>query len=86
VNRLNMPEMLLEWPNDLLRHDCDLVFVALPRANGYLTAFKVEILDPQAKCFEQSQAAAVQEHCDQPFVSSEARHDPRDLIDGQCDR
>jgi hypothetical protein len=85
VNGLDAPQMLLEGPNDRLRHHRDPVLVPLPLANGNLAAFKVQVLDPQTQCFHQPQAASVEQHGDQPLVAAEVGHDARDFIDREDD-
>ena len=86
VNRLHPSEMFLQRWNHWPGHCRDPVFVALPLADGDLAAFEVQILDPQAKGFEQPQAATVQQHGDEPLVAAQVCQDPRYFIDGQDNR
>jgi len=83
VNRLRPSEMFLQRLNHCPGHCRAPVFVPLAFADGDLAALEVQVLDSQAKGFEQPQAAAVQEHGDEPLVAGQMRHHPRYFIDGQ---
>jgi len=86
VNCVDSLEMFLQGASDRLWHHRRTILVFLAFADRDLAALEIEILDPQVKRFGQSQAAAVQEHRDEPFVAPQTQHDPRHLINRQNNR
>ena len=73
VNRLHPPEMFLQGVSHGPRHRRDPVFVALRLADGDFPRLEVQILYPQAERLQEPQAAAVQQHRDQPLVAGQVR-------------
>src|SRR4051794_33972100 len=83
---LDPGQMELERAAQAFREQRDALAHAFALADGDLPVTKVDILNPQAKAFEQAQATPVEEMGHEAIVAFEIRQDSARFDSGENDR